>query len=261
MSTIYQVYGTSGYQLADSLLVGLECEIECLADWSASKMGPEWGVTEDGSLRNSGREFISKPLPIDAAAQAFIRLYSGLVFSDHPEGRFSERTSIHVHVNCQNIEEEHVRNIVLMYALFEEYFFAMVDPHRRENIHCVPLVETFLPTYYSNPLRRMHERWTAHKYTALNIRPLNALGTIEFRHMHGHDDPLLLAQWLGTISNLFSCATKRENQITAETINPANVSKWFDEVFKDSPSCMKLKNALPLMTANQLLDIKLSTMS
>lgn len=256
MSTISYLYGVTGYQESSEMLVGLECEIECIGDWN-SKVRDRWNITEDGSLRNHGKEFISQPIPIETALANFKVLHDNLTFLGHPDGPFTDRTSIHVHVNCQPYEEALVRNVVLMYALFEEYFFKMTLPSRRENIHCVPLVETFLPGYYNAGLRTLHERWTAHKYTALNIRPLSSLGTIEFRHMHGHDDVGLLGRWLRTINNLFTCATNPRNQINRSTLNKEQIERWFDEIFKDAPECKKIE--LPLLTRNQLLDVKLAS--
>lgn len=256
MSTIYSIYGVAGYQESSEMLVGLECEIECIGDWN-SRVRDRWNITEDGSLRNRGKEFISQPIPIGTALANFKVLHDNLIFLGNPEGPFSERTSIHVHVNCQPYEEAEIRNVVLMYALFEEYFFKMVHPSRRENIHCVPLVETFLPGYYNAGLRTLHERWTAHKYTALNIRPLSTLGTIEFRHMHGHDDVNLLGRWLRTINNLFTCATNTHNMINRFSLKKETIEMWFDEIFKDAPECKKIE--LPLLTKNQLLDVKLAS--
>jgi len=155
------------------LYVGLECEIESIANHMDG--ADLFHVTQDGSLRNNGLEFITNPIPIDYAVPYFKKLHASLKFRNDAE-KFSPRTSIHVHANCVNLHPDVIRNIIRMYALYEEYFFMMVTPDRRHNIHCVPLTETYLPSLYNTGLNTLVARW--HKYTALNIVPLKKYGTI-----------------------------------------------------------------------------------
>ena len=130
----------------------------------------------------------------------------------------------------------------------------MVEPSRRDNIHCVPLTDTYLPSLYASELVQLHNRW--HKYTALNIKPLNTLGTIEFRHMQGHDDLNLLRQWLTIIDNLLSLADKVQ-VIKREHLDWSTLEQWFDHIFSGS-NVFSLKSELRQLCRNQLIDLKLS---
>lgn len=249
MPTVSKMFGVGGYEhKALPLLFGLECEIEAIRDCSTS-----WNITEDGSLRNNGREFISPPIPFSTAVQEFKNLHAHLkILPGHDA--FSERTSIHAHVNCQNVEELHVRNIIFMYALYEEFFFSMVAPDRKHNIHCVPLTETHLPSIYRMGLAGLCQRW--HKYTALNIKPLSKYGTLEFRHMHGHNDAELLAEWLSVLERLMALGSSDAGMITESSISFTNLELWFDQLFHGT-RVAPLKPMLREMTYNQRLDIKL----
>jgi Putative amidoligase enzyme len=176
------------------------------------------------------------------------------VLQADPAQKFSSRTSIHVHVNCSAYDEEAVRRIIWLYALFEEAFFLMVERDRRDNIHCVPLTETHLPAMYRDTMPRLVDRWS--KYTALNIKPLSSYGTLEFRHMHGHDDPILLQEWLGSINNLFNVALVNP-RIDAKFLQDDNLESVFNKIFGDT----RLKHQWVLvrgMMVNQIIDIKLA---
>jgi len=245
----------ASYTDVKRLLVGIECEIEglnCEVDWNVPGA---FTVTEDGSLRNYGREFISLPQDIDVTVEYFKLLHEGLKYVDE-DNAFSPRTSLHVHINCKPMEEAVVRNMVLLYALFEEVFFRMVDHTRRDNIHCVPLTETHLPAYYHNTLKYMVGRWS--KYTALNLAPLAKQGTIEFRHMHGHRDPVLLKEWLTTLERLSELA--KVEPVIAASLTPENINKWFSYLFSHTKDYQQTLLVLPQLIEDSIIDVKLGFM-
>jgi len=257
MSNIYSTFSPQVQmpELIDPktpLFVGLECEIESILGHGS--VGPMFNVVADHSLRNNGLEFVSCPTPATAIVGHFTELHKSLKFRNLTQ-KFSERTSIHVHVNCCNLEEQDVRNIILMYALFEEYFFMMASPSRRHNIHCVALTETYLPSLYKNKLTQLVSKW--HKYTALNIKPLAQYGTIEFRHMQGHDDPALLDQWIKTINNLMQVGV--QNPINKKTLTSDNIKRWFQQIFGDTNLSL-LSNSIDDVAFNQIIDLKLAVL-
>lgn len=232
-------------------MAGLECEIESIA---APCNWPGFSVKEDHSLRNHGYEFVSFPETQKSLLVYFKNMHGSLSFRKKEEA-FSERTSIHVHVNCRNLDLKQVRNIVLLYALFEEYFFKFASPDRRANIHCTPLTETYLPVRYCKPLPYLVDSWS--KYTALNIVPLKTLGTIEFRHMHGHNDAALLDEWLSTIRNLWELGQEVEINENALKDNLLPLM-WFGRVFKDSRFVETTGESVRTTISNSLIDLKLA---
>lgn len=233
---------------AAPLFVGLECEIEHIIDHGKVNSNL-FNITTDGSLRNNGYEYVSVPLPVNEAVTSFRGLHAALVKG--PEC-FTHRTSIHVHANCCNLDELEVRSIVLTYALFEEAFFAMVDKSRRNNIHCVALTETYLPSIYSCGLPLMIQKW--HKYTALNLKPLKEYGTIEFRHMHGNSDLQLVTEWLGIIERLFMLG--KHADVLKVVADERALHNAFQSIFGDSRLATKWDEIRPLMD-NAIIDIKL----
>jgi len=146
------------------------------------------------------------------------------------------------------------KNILLYYVLFEEVFFSLVNPVRRDNIHCVALNDTHLSARYSQDIGTLHSIWS--KYTAFNIKPLASYGTIEFRHCDGHGDTQRFSEWLTVLNNLVSLAKTSPLSVTA--LEKDNVDRWFDTIFGHCQDYQDLKLRLPALIENSLIDIKLS---
>lgn len=251
MNNVSHYYGLGEGPLdrTADLFMGLECEIEDLAN------KPEvynFTTTEDGSLRNNGLEFVSEPLPVFEIVSNFKNLHASLQFQGNGDP-FSPRTSTHVHVNCRNLEMQQVKDILLYYALYEEYFFLMVSPERKNNIHCVPLNITILPKMYGFSFPKLVERWS--KYTALNLLPLSRQGTIEFRHLQGTSDAILLENWLILIEKLFSWA--KTNPVNKERLQDTHwIATGWKYLFGHVPTIMALEPTVLELTKNTLLDVK-----
>jgi hypothetical protein len=251
---VTDTWGCGGpYSNATAFLCSMECEIESVAPGSGKGMSA-WKAIPDHSLRNNGVEYISTVAkPRKDAVQDFEQLHKMLKLGDNP---FSYRTSTHVHVNVSSMRQDHARNMVLLYALFEEFFFAMVRPERRDNIHCVPLTETHLSMYYSKPLSSLFEVWS--KYTALNLKRLTDLGTMEFRHMHGTGDKAEIEVWLHVLENLWKVAQRVE--INEKTLSDRKeITDWFEMIFFPADRVMACKPTLFDIIRNSLIDVKFST--
>lgn len=251
-STIRELYGIGSsvpkYQ-TPKFIAGTELEVESVSGWG----DVDWTVETDGSLRNEGKEFISPPLETSELIEGFKKIHAS--FKKYPQyPKFSERTSIHVHVNCLDLTQQQTRSIVQWYALFEPVFFVMVEPIRENNIHCVPLYQTHLSQYYKKELCQMVERWS--KYTALNLVPLSTQGTIEFRHMEGHDDAEKFEWWLKTLENLWTYG--KDNSVTRAVLSsPEAVMAAFDAIFKDAP-IRSLRSHVLSLVEESLIDVKLA---
>lgn len=196
-----------------TLLYGLELEIEnCDPAWATAG----WAAVEDHSLRNSGWEFVGKPMTYSVQYHALQTFFNKnkpkLIVDDHGmptlDSNYSDRTSIHVHTNCQNITTEQLSSICLIYQVFEKLLFNFIGNDRNKNIFCVPWHETQLSYRIINNLEKGDvlpvRRWQ--KYTALNLLPLQDKGTIEWRHMHGNADLVFISNWLKLIGRIYAFA-------------------------------------------------------
>lgn len=207
--------------------IGIEVEAENAAtinsDW--------WENTEDNSLRNGGIEFKThygtRICHLPEALYELQRVATLKKFS------FSERTSVHVHLDVRMMNVEEVRTMFLLYLLFEKALFRFAGQERQSNVFCVPYGEStfcYKPTSFIALIR------DAQKYTAINLHTITNFGTIEFRHMRGNVDSEYILTWVYILAHLRMFASRvpfntfREQLIKLKTSSQFNHLK--DSVFK-----------------------------
>jgi hypothetical protein len=232
---------------------GVEYEIESIKGFGC--LGDTIGIdiVDDHSLRNNGKEFKTHPCLFDEQMKMFDFIHKELKLGKDP---FSDRTSIHVHVNVRELTLEEVRQLILLYALFEPLFFDFVGDVRKGSIFCVPLNYTFIPSHYKQPANVLHEKWS--KYTAFNIVPMNQFGTVEFRHLFGTDNRAIFETWLATLKDLYEAiALKKIENLTSLIEQGASLKEIANiavPLFSSNYSAAMLQHKL----ADSLLDVKLS---
>ena len=231
MTTVNEYFGPSASSdcaNATHFIAGTEYEIE---DIKAVKLGagisnshalcekePHWlipaiGAMRDGSLRNNGIEFITKPETYERSLLLFNTLHDNLELGFNP---YTVRTSIHVHVNVSSLTLEQLKHLVLLYAYLEPVFFKFAGTTRQHNIHCVPLNYTLLPKYYHLGIPELYNVWS--KYSAFNILPCKTIGTVEFRHLYGTGDFKVYQQWLTMLKQLWEFAYESDTTCLEEML-------------------------------------------
>lgn len=228
-----------GVRVASQTLVGIEVEVENIT--TLGDMNPVWAHKTDGSLRNNGAEFVSRPI---AACDAPGALQHLLGVTLPASASFSPRTSIHVHMDFTSESMATVEDVILMYAVFERLFYKYVRRQRIKNIYCVPITETHLMREWGLIGRIRPERWE--KYTGLNARCLSQFGTLEFRHMHGTFDVAKLAVWIDLITKLkefcVKQGTKSIRSLLASMDDSFDFKKLLIEIFGDSQEYLKFES-------------------
>jgi hypothetical protein len=239
------------------LLYGLELEIERASfDWEISG----FRATEDGSLRNNGVEFISAPMDYGQMAhglQAFFK-------NARTDSRcYSERTSIHVHTNCLDLTVPQLTSLLMMYQVVEDLLFAWIGEERDKNIFCVPWSQTKLTHNVLANIEQFVSMSSVerNKYTALNLVPLRTQGTIEWRHMHGHNDVERILTWLRVIGHFYRVAKKYEHDVIVDKCVNLNTTSAYDHLldflFEDEAVHFRMPN-YRIMLENGVLNMKYS---
>ncbi len=223
----------------NNLLYGLELEIEfATPEWE----GNGFRATEDGSLRHDGWEFISSPMNYDTIVDSLKRFFKraqGISFDPDNVEHYSERTSVHVHTNCQDLTIPQVSSILLLYQVTERLLFNWIGNDRDKNIFCVPWSETLIRHQALNDLTHYISMSSVerNKYTALNIVPLKSIGTIEWRHMAGEYNVDHIAMWLRIIGHFFRIARVTPYEEILDRVVNLNTSSQYDNlldwVFQD----------------------------
>lgn len=191
--------------------VGIEIEAEnCIGREKLqqnSKIRGFWDVTRDGSLRNNGVEFISNKLvgrDIITALDALINTVKG----SGEDLLFSERTSTHIHVDFRGFTTGALVKLVILYCIFEEFLFSLVDESRQNNNHARKIIT-------NNALARnisllcADDKYSVEdglvswpKYTAMNLNPIIRQGSVEFRHLEGTYDKDKILNWINILLSL-----------------------------------------------------------
>lgn len=186
--------------------IGIEVEVEGIRNrLGAFKF---WNHTEDGSLRNNGRELISVPLSGRLIDYALHELQAILLACPHRS--WSHRCSIHVHQNFSTMREKQLMAYVMIYGLFEELFYSRVAPYRKANAFCYPATSI-------DPIVFMEIR-DDNKYCGLNLAPLKRQCTVEFRHMHGTEDMTALRRWLQLIVKLHAWVERQPSKQVVDMV-------------------------------------------
>lgn len=221
------------YPIVDkNTYVGIEIETENVSTFRHES--PYWSMVEDGSLRNSGREFITPPIRAWRVERALSQLFTREINSTI---EFSERTSVHVHMNIRTLTVEQLEALIITYLVFEKALFTFVGNNRYSNIFCVPIVETDIGENLLPLITDKHPQVSWQKYTALNLLPIMQKGTIEFRHMNGTNDIKHLITWINLILSLKKFALQKSPAYIWNRINTLNTTSEYrlfgEEVFDE----------------------------
>lgn len=196
--------------------VGIEIEVENAEEVDISG----WEVVKDGSLRDNGYEYKTtyghRVGYLRRSLTELEQVFSDLSF------KFSERCSVHTHIDVRNMSIDQVNGMFCLYMLFEQSLFRFAGEKRAHNIFCVPWGES------SECVRRysfVDVVDHASKYTAMNLLCLREFGTVEFRHMEGNCDAERIFQWV----LLLSCLRKY-----AETYSLSEIQNQLDVLKTES---------------------------
>lgn len=210
-------------------LFGVELEIENV-NWPVEGIcSKQMTVTTDGSLRNNGYEYITKPMNIPSLSDCLQLFFKRTGAS---EKNYSERCSVHVHVNCQDLTISQLYSILLLYQVVERLFYRWVGDNRDENIFCVPWHQTNLPNrILNNKALTNIKKWQ--KYSGLNLLPINTYGTIEFRHMAGTHDWTKIIKWCEFINSLFTYGAANSMEDIKAKVLSLNSNSMYDRFLYD----------------------------
>lgn len=191
---------------------GLELEMEG-RDLPLLRLHPHWKVTEEGSLRNGGVEYVTKSPIREQNISPYINELYDLIKAEG--GRIvprAYRASTHIHYNCTAVPFVEILGIITVYTALEPLFLALCGEHRNGNLFCASSYDCgdlhqFLATALPNLVT--HNMWMERgKYAALNTDPLTRLGSIEFRGFPSIDpalkgeDVLLWTSWVKKIHEM-----------------------------------------------------------
>lgn len=236
------------YQFSNpKTLIGVEVEVENVLLINPNIPLLFWGIKEDGSLRNHGKEFVTPGvLSVNFLEAALQQLFQGL----NNDIDFSHRTSIHFHMDVRQFTLQQLVSFVLIYTTVENLLFKFVGNNRRTNIFCVPITETGLMEHMGDDPKRfmwaIDKSWM--KYTAFNLLPVTTQGSVEFRHMPGTSNVNKLLGWVEMLSRLKTFVYKHPYDFIVNEILHLNSNSMYKQfvtsVFEDMTTYLDMSNLL-----------------
>ena len=226
--------------------VGVEIELEGQSNKEVAAHRnngrPFWAEHEDGSLRGGIEYVLAQPTMGNTLREAIHYFFRNFkTFTESP------RTSIHVHLNMlqENETIEGLKNMVVLYYMFENAFFTIADENRKWNGYCNPfednppeVMATILGVPDVEELRgslAVSAGRNTNRYYGLNINSLQKYGTLEFRHLPLVRDEERLFSWIKLLMEL----KKAANIMADEGTSP-------EELFKTPDDLGLLEKYMPL---------------
>lgn len=181
----------------------------------------QWKIENDGSLRgrfpDEAAEYVlRKPLELQKVIDAVTQLRKA---QDEANARlnFSFRTSVHVHVNVQQLTFNQYLNMIYTYLLLEEPLVRYCGKERVGNRFCLRLQDAEGLMDYLFMLFRQghtslkHIHGDAVRYASINVAATSKYGSLEFRSLKGNMDVDYITTWLQALDNLRSFAQEHAN--------------------------------------------------
>lgn len=198
-------------------MFGLEHEVE--GRGLTMVLNERWLTKHDGSLRgnypDAAAEFVlAQPLNLNEAVAA-VQWLNKYQKERGGEYRFSYRTSTHVHLNVQQMDEVQLLALAMTYYLLEPAIIHLCGDVRVNNRFCLRMIDA---DEISELFRNIIVKGLKHlndvaegeiKYSALNFASLRRFGSVEFRSLGGTLDPHLVEAWLTLIKRIYDYSQKK----------------------------------------------------
>lgn len=223
-------------------LLGVEVEVEGISLPSEDyiqEIYKGWQKVVDNSLRGESGEFIFKnPCSLAITKKRIFELQQAFV-DNKTKTDFSNRTSVHVHLNVSDLEIQQVANIIYLYYLFEDVLLKYCGEDRHDNRFCLSVRRA--EGIIRDIVRRMNARnihaftEESHKYSALNLAAIFKKGSLEFRSMRGTIDEHVLFPWFDVIVNIYNLASQFKNpkEIQNKIMYAGLFNEMCKEIFKE----------------------------
>jgi hypothetical protein len=195
--------------------VGVEIEVEGKNLPAVFDGG--WRTEVDNSLRGGQEYIFDGPCNLDGVKKRLLRLHEAFKNAE-AQPKFSFRTSVHVHLNVQQLTYNQLLNAIYTYLLIEEPLMNLCGEERKGNRFCLRLAdaEGMLDTLAKlfaggeGSIKRNipHNKM---RYSAINVEALGKYGSLEFRAMKGNMDTDKIVLWCNSLINLRDFAQKFDN--------------------------------------------------
>lgn len=195
--------------------VGIEIEVE--GRNLPMIQDKNWTCHADGSLRN-GVEYIFNGPKSFEKAEGILQDLEKLLKT--PPSRVDEsfRTSVHVHMNVNNLWIQELYTLMCVYFLFERPLLQYSGKDRVGNMYCLPASNAeYLPLMLIRNLAKgLYLQNIANdnlRYSAMNIKAVIDQGSLEFRSFRGTIESKEIMEWVKILRNLFAIGNRYNDPV------------------------------------------------
>lgn len=201
---------------------------------------PQWKIEDDGSLRGQfpterAEYVLKKPLDLQKAIDAVTKLRE-VQDANNAVLNFSFRTSVHIHVNVQQLTFPQYLNMIYTYLLLEEPLVRYCGKERVGNRFCLRLQDAEGLLDYLFMLFRQgygamrHINGDAVRYAAINVAATSKYGSLEFRSLKGNMDVPYITTWIMALDHLRSFAMEMKDPQEVHNLFVNNTPEQFAEI-------------------------------
>lgn len=219
-------------------------EIECEGKNLATPDVAVWHTVDDGSLRGEfphGRaEWVFRQPQSLADSITELDKLAKYQADNKAELNFSFRTSVHVHMNVQNLTFDQYLNTIYTYLLLENALVRYCGNERVGNRFCLRmqdaegLAEMLHVLFNKGPKMLAYFSKETAKYASINLAATNQYGSLEFRAMQGNLSVPYISTWLRALFNIREFAKQHKNpQAIHDVFVKMGPSEFMEAVLKD----------------------------
>lgn len=190
--------------------VGIEIEVEgknLVYHHTVGFPADYWTYKEDHSLRGaeSGEYVLTRPIAFKEVKKAVTSLFD-LMKKNKTKFDDSNRTSVHVHLNCQSFHLNRLASFMALWFTLEEILTQWCGEHRVGNLFCLRSRDA---TAIISHLRKFlksdgkYELSDHLHYAGFNANALRKFGSIEIRTMRGVSDPKIIIDWIEILQRIY----------------------------------------------------------
>lgn len=205
---VFDEYGLSTEVTGE---VGIEVEVEGEGVQAIGIKG--WNTVGDGSLRGESAEYVlRRPISRKNVSEYLYRLHKAL--NDSKMIKVSDRTGVHVHINCQQLDFEGTLKFVALFLILEPLLVNYCGEDREGNLFCLrskdaeSMVSALHNATTIGSFRNMQRNtW---RYAALNMTSLQKYGSLEFRSLGTPQDVREIEEWVKILLAVFDASQSFE---------------------------------------------------
>lgn len=217
--------------------IGLEIEMEG-PNLFYMDLPNYWKEEEDGSLRGHSMEYVLRR-PVLRKDVAKVLDYLNDNFKKNQFKLLpSDRCGVHVHINCQQMEEAEVFNFLTLYFILEEVLTKYCGEDREGNLFCLRAAdaEWLLEQLYQAKMWGTFGNVAVDnlRYAAVNVCALNKFGSLEFRALRTPADVTKIGTWVELLTAVKDASLNfKSGKQMIEAVSKRGPMNFLRDIFKD----------------------------